>query len=173
MFLNLKMASSHGSWNCFSNTSRPFDRFLHPTFYHHSGHRWMAEKIDENKKGDIGRQKAEVWLFPVQNLESVLFCLLVPSWCITTEWWGRSLSSLVGEHLSYSGSGYGVCGFQSKSVLLYTTVGMVVENQARLLHMVFLNLVSTSNLGVYLWGNFKEKLEGISKLSGSSSLLPS
>lgn len=168
------MASSSRSWNCISNTSCPLVPSLHPTFYHHSGHRWTAEKIDENKKETLvrGRQKCGFSQFKIWRV--YLFCLLMPSWCITTtEWWARSLSSLLGEHLSYSGSGCGACDFLSKNVLLNTTLGVVVENQACLLHMVFLDLVSTSNLHVYLWGNSKEKLGEISKLSGSCSLLPS
>lgn len=48
-----------------------------------------------------------------------------------------------------------------------------MENQAGLLHVVFSALVSNPDLVVYLQGNFKEKLEGISKLSGPARLLPS
>lgn len=48
-----------------------------------------------------------------------------------------------------------------------------MENQAGLLHVVFSALVSNPNLVVYLQGNFKEKLEGISKLSSPAPLLPS
>lgn len=49
----------------------------------------------------------------------------------------------------------------------------VAENLADLLHTVFSALVSTPYLFVYLPRNFKEKLGGISKLSGMASLLPS
>lgn len=116
-----------------------------------------------------------MWFFLVQSRRVCLFYLWVPGWCITTtEGWVRSSSSLLGEHRSYSGFGCGV-SFNPKKVLRDTTLGLmrVVENRASLSHMVFSAFVSTPNLIVCLWGNFKEKLEGTSKLSGLADLPPS
>lgn len=130
---------------------------------------WLKKLMKIKRR--LGRWEAEMWLFLVQKLRMCLFYLWVPSWCITTI---RSLSSLLGEHQSYSGFGCRV-SFNPKTCSLLTTLGVmqVMENQAGLLHVVFSALVSNPNLVVYLQGNFKEKLEGISKLSSPAPLLPS
>lgn len=180
MPLCLQMASSmEGAKLFLQYSSYPFpsqhSSYLFPS--QHSGLKLLVEEIDEEKKKWERHWQAEdrSLAFSDSNLGIYVFFLLLSANPVYQ-------STRMSESEVCPVSSGSICPilvqavecvpFNKKNLPLYTTLWMlqIVENLAALSHMV---LVSSSYLFVYLPGNLKEKLLGISKLSGMVSFLAS